>query len=286
MNQITFPSWFKLERPLASLDIESTSTTGRVDAATDRIIDLAITKAMPDGTVTSASWRCNPGVPITPGSTECHGITDADVVGFPKLEAHRHEIMRALVGCDMVGYNLARYDVPLLYEELARNRVKWNVAEHRIFDAGVLMQRFEERTLSAAVRFYLGREHEGAHGAQADTEASLEVFVAQLARYGKLSEMTTDELAKFSTREEEGQPLKADLHGKFTRDKEGWLVFNFGKSQGKRIRDDLGYAHWMLSKAESFPAQTIAVLEAEIVQIDKIVSEQLDRQYASRGLAR
>jgi DNA polymerase-3 subunit epsilon len=250
----------KLTRPLAFLDIESTGT----DPQADRILELAI--LIYDGaTVTANSCRrFNPGFAIPTESTAIHGITDADVANEPPFSSGiGRSILKRIEGCDLAGYNLRRFDLPILDEELRRVGLKLNLFGVGVIDAYGIFSKKEPRSLSDAVRKYCGREHEGAHGAAADTQASLDVLLGQLKTYPDLEAMETAKLAEFSRI---GDFEFIDIAGKLYRDKDGDACYAFGKNRGVKVRDDAGYADWMLNRAK-FPGSTNEALQAELDRI-------------------
>jgi DNA polymerase-3 subunit epsilon len=243
----------KLTRPLASIDIESTGT----DPARDRIITLAAIIYMPNGTEYKHGWMVNPGMRIPKDSTECHGITDDKVKDCPPFKGVANGVMAVLDGCDLTGFGLTRFDVPILHEELWRAGIEWDLNGVHVIDAGSIFQQKEPRTLTAAMAFYCGETLEDAHDATADAVASYKVLQGQLQKYSDLSEMSVEDLAKFSKRDN-----NADLAGKLLYDAEGFVVYNIGKSKGVRVKDDPSFAHWMLAK--DFTQDTRAVLNREL----------------------
>lgn len=258
-----------LTRPIAFLDIESTGKS----TEDDRIIDLAIVKLLPDMTRSEISFRFNPGMPIPEESTRVHGITDADVADYPKFATHAREIMQLLEGCDLAGFNSNRFDLPLLNNEWRRAGIEWDYNNVRMIDAGNIFKIQEQRTLTAALSFYCGKELKDAHSALADTNATVDVFLGQLERYDNLPD-TVEALALFSNY---GNQM-LDLSGKFTYNEEGEIVFNFGQYKGKIAADNVSYLDWMYYKT-SFPADTRAVCE----RVYDIIKER--RAEASRRAA-
>lgn len=248
-----------LTRPICFLDIEGTG----LDPATDRIVELAVVKVLPDGLRTEHVRRINPGIPIPAEATAVHGISDADVEGKPAFKQVAASLAALLADCDIGGYNCLNYDVPLLWEEFYRAGREWDLTDVRIIDVGNLFKKKEPRDLTAAVWFYCNRTHEGAHGALADTVAVADVFQGQLARYPDLSEMDLARLADFSRLDE--QP-RIDLAGTLVRDAEGFAVYTHRRVRGVRVVDDTGYASWMLR--QQFSQNTL-----------KHVSEELTRAY-------
>jgi DNA polymerase-3 subunit epsilon len=232
------------ERPLAILDTETTGT----NPATDRIIEIAIVRVTPSGTVSRFATLVNPDCPIPAEATAIHGITDEDVKGAPRFFAIAARALELLSGADLLGFCSAGFDIPLLWEEFFRTGVVWKIDGH-ILDAGSIFKKKQERTLAAALFFYCGQKHDDAHSALDDVEATLKVFEAQLFVYPDLREMTRAQLAEFCKFDD-----RIDLAGKLIRDKDGDPCFGIGEQKGKKIWEDLGFARWMLGK--DFPEET------------------------------
>ena len=231
----------RLDRPLVVFDIESTGTTPRKD----RIIELAAVKLMPDGTEISKCWLMNPGVKIPPETTKIHGITDEIVKGCPTFADKADEIFAFFEGCDLSGFNADRFDIPCLEEEFARVGKNFAPSSRRHVDVQRIYHRMEPRDLSAAVRFYLGRDHAGAHGAEADARATLEVLKAQMEKYPELPQ-TVREMDEYLVPHD---PLNADRYG-MLRWKDGELTINFGKKKGESLRklmlNEPNYLRWIV----------------------------------------
>ena len=251
----------KLERPIAFFDLETTGTRiGR-----DRIVQIAVMRLMPDGTREEWQSLVNPLMPIPAEATAVHGITDADVAGAPRLEDLADEILGNLAGCDLGGFNLLRFDVPLLTEELLRVGFPWNTSDLRIVDVQRIFHKKEPRDLSAAVAFYLDRAHTSAHDAMGDVRATADVLLAQLGRYTDLS-ATVPDLGAFSG-DRERSP---DVAGKLAYNASGEVCLNFGKYRGWPLealgRNDPGYLEWLLTRAE-LPASTLAIMK-QVLAVD------------------
>ena len=231
----------RLDRPLVVFDIESTGTTPRKD----RIIELAAVKLMPDGTEISKCWLMNPGVKIPPETTKIHGITDDIVKDCPTFADKADEIFAFFEGCDLSGFNADRFDIPCLEEEFARVGKNFAPSSRRHVDVQRIYHRMEPRDLSAAVRFYLGRDHTGAHGAEADARATLEVLKAQMEKYPELPQ-TVKEMDEYLVPHD---PLNADRYG-MLRWKDGELTINFGKKKGESLRklllNEPNYLRWIV----------------------------------------
>lgn len=245
----------KSEIPTVFLDIESTGT--RVES--DRIVQLGLYK-FHHGYEEEKEFLFNPGIAIPDEVIAVHGITNEMVKDKPQFKDHAPEVREFLFGCNLAGFNLLNFDVPLLWEEFYRAGIVWNTEGVHIIDAGNIFKKKEERSLTAAVMFYCGREHVGAHSALADAKATYEVLKAQCARYKDLP-AAIDELAQFSRFEE-----RIDLAGKFVRDKDGDAVYNFGKLKGIKCRhDDGSFIYWMLGK--DFSQNTLMAARKILVEI-------------------
>jgi DNA polymerase-3 subunit epsilon len=235
-----------LNRPLVFFDTE---TTG-VNIAKDRIVELCAIKVYPDKTQDMFLQRFNPGIPIPPEATTIHGITDEMVANEPRFSAKVNEIVDFFSGCDLAGYNLIRFDVPLLVEELLRNGVtKIPFDSARFIDCLAIWRKMEPRTLSDAVKYYTGEVHEEAHASKGDVEATMKVLVGQLSKY---PDLLPDPVALHELVQEGNTVI--DYAGKFSRDADGDIIFTFSNNIGKKVKDNLGMLDWMLTR--DFTAQT------------------------------
>ena len=232
----------KLERPLVVFDIESTGTSPRKD----RIIELAAVKVMPDGEEISKCWLMNPGVHIPEETTAIHGISDDDVKDCPTFAERADEIFEFFRDADLSGYNADRFDIPCLEEEFVRVGRSFGSSARRHVDVQRIFHKKEPRDLTAAVRYYCGRPHDGAHGAESDTSATLEVLKAQLERYEDLPRSVA-ELDEYLVPRD---PLNADRMG-MLRWKNGELTVNFGKKKGESLKrlmlKEPSYLKWIVN---------------------------------------
>jgi DNA polymerase-3 subunit epsilon len=228
----------KLKKPLAFFDLE---TTG-LNVAEDRIVSIAIHKLNVDGTLKKKYRLVNPTIPIPTEASDVHGITDDKVKDEPTFAQLAKGIFAFIEDCDLGGYNMINYDLPLISEEFARCNIMFPSPTVKTVDAGRIFHLKEPRTLEAAYKKYCGKDLDDAHDAQADTEATYEVFMAQLEQYDDIGE-TVEEIHAFCKDGDE----RADLANKIIL-QDGEYYFNFGKSKGLRVQDDVGFANWMLDK--------------------------------------
>jgi DNA polymerase-3 subunit epsilon len=244
-----------LDRPLACFDLE---TTG-INIRTDRIVEIAIVKVLPGGSYESIDERINPTVPIPPETTAIHGITDADVATCPTFVDRAQHYLDFLKGCDLAGFNLNRFDVPLLAEEFLRCDMAFDLEGRRIVDAQTIFHKREPRDLSAALNFYCGElEFENAHSAEADVMATIRVLEGQLSRYGDLPHDVKG-LDAFCSRT---QPDWVDRSGRL-RWANNEVVLNFGKKKGTSLRyvidNEPSFVKWILRS--DFPRDVHNIVE-------------------------
>lgn len=253
-------------RPIAFIDLE---TTG-VDVATDRIVEIAIIKLFPDDSMEKYEFRVNPTIPIPKSSSLIHGIYDADVAHEQTFEEQSKKLFKILFDCDLAGYNSNKFDIPLLAEEFLRVGIDFDISEKNMIDVQNIFHKLERRTLAAGYRFYTGKVLNNAHNAMADTEATLEIFRAQMDRYlGKtLEDDQGNEMIPFdnditSIHEFSKAQNCVDLMGRIVYNEAGEEVFNFGKYKGRSVVDvfkkDPGYYSWMMNG--DFPMYTKKVLK-------------------------
>lgn len=238
----------KLERPICFLDLE---TTGLIPHK-DRIVEIALLKIETDGVEKVKQSLIFPGIPIPEEVTKIHGITNEMVKDKPRFGSFAKSIHEFIFDCDIAGFNSNKFDVPFLYFELERAGVKWDWRKVNLIDVGNIFKQKEERTLEAAVRFYLKKEHTKAHSAAGDVKETRNIFFAQRERYSDLP-FDLKELALYSNW---GNEI-VDLAGYFTKDKDGDICFNFGQHKGKKAKTEKGYLNWM--RQSDFPQDTINI---------------------------
>jgi DNA polymerase III subunit epsilon len=249
-----------LKIPLCFFDLE---TTG-VNITHDRIIEIAVVKVMPSGEIIRKSNVVNPTIPIPESSTQIHGISNEDVAGKPTFKEVARDYARLFEGADLAGFNIIKFDVPMLVEEFLRADVEFDYQRKRIIDAQKIFHLMEKRTLSAAYKFYCSQEMTDAHSAEADTDASMQVLMAQIARYE--NQPVTDGLGKAigfikNDMDELNRltaPEMVDLAGRMTRNEKGEVIFNFGKHKNKPVlsvfKEEPAYYDWMMNG--DFPMDT------------------------------
>lgn len=276
-----------LKRPLAFFDLE---TTG-VNVASDRIVEISILKAMPDGSEDVKTLRINPGIPIPLESSLIHGIYDEDIRHERTFKQAGEELARFLDDCDLAGYNSNRFDIPVLMEEFLRAGIDFDIENRHFVDVQNIFHQMEQRTLKAAYQFYCGKDIENAHSAEADIKATYEVLKAQIERYqnqnwedkkGIVSQPVQNNIEALHAFTNLNKPV--DFAARMVYNEDGVEVINFGKHKGRPVEDvfqsEPSYYNWMLNG--DFPLYTKRCLE-KIWNRFNAKKEQLrtDRQTAA-----
>jgi len=257
----------QLIRPICFFDLE---TTG-VDVVKDRIVEIGIVKKTINGEKIRKRWLINPGMPIPKESSEIHGISDEMVENAPLFEERAKEVLQFIQDSDLAGFNSNKFDIPILAEEFERAKAKgksvdFDMKKRLAVDIQNIFHKMEPRTLVAALKFYCGEILEDAHSALADTEATLNVFEAQVDKYhAEFEEMAKEQGTKvdipfLSALSNRGNAL--DFAGYIREAKNGDAQFSFGKYRGKAVlqvfKDDPGYYAWI--QKSDFPLYTKRVL--------------------------
>ncbi|TVP51121.1 MAG: 3'-5' exonuclease [Mongoliibacter sp.] len=249
-----------LKNPIAFFDIESTG----INISTDRIVEISILKLHPDGKKETKTLLINPTIPIPKETSLIHGIYDEDVKDAPTFKEIARELHQFLVGADLSGFNVLKFDIPLLVEEFLRAGIDFDIEKRNILDSQKIFFMMEKRNLTAAYKFYCGKNLENAHSAEADTIASYEVFEAQVERYlgEEAEDLQGNKLGIFENDMKKIHSIlnekMVDLAGRFIFNDEGVECFNFGKQKGKPIaqvlKEEPGYYDWMMKG--DFPLDT------------------------------
>ncbi len=257
----------ELKRPIAFFDLE---TTG-LNTSHDRIVEISVLRVNVDGKEEQRTWLLNPEMHIPEESASVHGYTDDMVANQPTFKQKAKEIAEFFGNSDLAGYNILKFDLPMLMEEFIRVGVDFDLKDRDFIDVMNIYMKMEPRNLKSAYRFFCHAELEGAHGAGADTKATYEVLKAMLDHYqgvdyedgkgnksqGPINDMKA--LSDFSAHHR-----NADLSGQIIYDDEGKEVFQFGKHKGKRVEDvfraEPSYYAWIMNS--DFPLYTKKLLTA------------------------
>lgn len=248
-----------LKNPLVVFDLETTGTS----ISQDRIVEMAFSKVSPDQSIEEKCQRINPTIPIPNETSKIHGIYDDHVKDKPPFKQVAKSLANWLKGCDIAGFNVLHFDLPLLMEEFLRADVAFDVDNRKVVDAQKIFHLMEKRNLMAAYKFYCGKELENAHSALADTKATLDVLISQIERYE--GQEVQDLLGKkvgriendMSSIDRLSQNRLVDLSGRMVF-KGDTQVFNFGKHRGKSVakvlKQEPSFYDWMMKG--DFPLDT------------------------------
>jgi len=242
----------KISKPICFFDLE---TTG-INISLDRIVEISILKVFPNGNKESKTWLVNPGILIPLEVSNIHGITNDTVKNKPSFKSIASDVKSMLQNCDLAGFNSNKFDIPLLAEELLRSDIDFSLENISTVDVQNIFHKMEQRTLSAAYKFYCGKSLENAHSSKADTLATFEVLESQIQKYPDLQN-DIKFLSEFSTRGK-----NVDLAGFIKYNEDDIPCFSFGKHKGKTVdyilKNEPGYFGWLLNA--DFPMYTKKVL--------------------------
>lgn len=231
-----------LKNPIIFFDIESTG----LNVSSDRIVELSALKIFPNGDQELKTRRLNPIIPISPEAQAVHGISNEDVKDCPTFKEVARSLANWMTGCDFAGYNSIKFDVPMLAEEFLRAGIDFDFRKRKLVDIQNIFHKMEQRTLSAAYKFYCSKNLENAHSAEADTVATFEILESQLDMYKDALENDVEFLSKFSIRSN-----SLDYAGRIVLNDKDIPVFNFGKHKGKPVsavfRAEPSYYSWMMN---------------------------------------
>ena len=231
-----------LKNPIVFFDIESPG----LNVATDRIVEICAVKVMPNGDKEVKTRRLNPTIPISPEAQAVHGISNEDVKDCPTFKEIAKSLAKWMEGCDFAGYNSIKFDIPLLAEEFLRVGIDFDFRKRNLVDVQNIFHKMEQRTLSAAYKFYCQKDLENAHSAEADTLATYEILKSQLDRYPNDLQNDVKMLAEFSTRSK-----LVDYAGRIVLNDKDQPTINFGKHKGKTVEEVLlkepSYYAWIMN---------------------------------------
>jgi len=260
-----------LKNSIVFFDLE---TTG-LNISKDKIIEIAMLKINPDQSEQRYCKRLNPEIPIPKESTEIHGLTDADLKDCATFKELASEIKDFIGDADLAGYNSNKFDIPFLLEEFLALGIELPMENRKFIDVQTIFHKMEQRTLSAAFKFYCNKEIENAHSAEADVHATYEVLKAQLDKYSEI-ENDIDFLSDFS---QNGKNKKVDFIGRLALNDNNEVMYNFGKHAGKTIKEvyaiEPGYHKWIIDN--DFPMYTKSIVKKisdKLVAQNKIQKEK------------
>ena len=163
----------------------------------------------------------------------------------------------------IVGFNVRRFDVPFLQEELVRVGSPDFTKGIPVLDVMDLDRVLRPRTLAGVFRHWLGVPLDGAHDAGADALNTLGILSAMCAG-GDVDASRPDQLAAWAVPERDRGAL--DPHGWFVRREDGVVVLGRGKHAGVELgRVDREYLQWMVN-TEDLPPRTRRTVEAVLAK--------------------
>lgn len=255
-----------LKRPLAFFDLEATG----INIGADRIVEISVIKINVDGSEEVKTWRVNPEMPIPLESSLIHGIYDEHVKEESTFKEIASSVAEFIGNSDLAGFNSNKFDIPMLMEEFLRVGVLFDLDNRHFVDVQNIFHQMEQRTLKAAYQFYCNKQIINAHSAEADTRATMEVLLAQIAKYenvewedkkGNKSIPVLNDIEALHKFTNLSKPV--DFAGRMVYNEQGEELINFGKHKGKKVEDvfssEPSYYSWMMQG--DFPLYTKRKLE-------------------------
>jgi len=270
-----------LKRPLAFFDLEATGT----NIGADRIVEISVIKINVDGSEEVKTWRVNPEMPIPIESSLIHGIYDEHIAEESTFKQIAESVAEFIGNSDLAGFNSNKFDIPMLMEEFLRVGVLFNLDNRHFVDVQNIFHQMEQRTLRAAYQFYCDKQIINAHSAEADTRATMEVLLAQIAKYenvewedkkGNRSIPVLNDVEALHKFTNLNKPV--DFAGRMVYNEQGEELINFGKHKGKKVEDvfstEPSYYSWMMQG--DFPLYTKRKLEEIYTRFN--AKKQADKQ--------
>ncbi len=247
----------ELSRPLAVLDVQSTG----LDPSTARIVKLAVFRVDPDGSEHVKSVLVNPEISIPPGSTQVHGVSDLDVMKMPVFRAYARALADHLEGCDLAGFGIERFGLPLLQAEFERNGVEFVMEGRAVVDAMTVFHRLEPRNLASAYSRFVGGKR---HDSDDESQGARNVFAILQGELNSSPEVPSEPVA-IAAWAKGIDETAIDPEGKFIWSEEGDALINFGKHRGERlievVNNDLPYLNWV-SGSDDFDPEVRKIAES------------------------
>ena len=232
-----------LERDLAVIDTEWSSSNS--DEA--EVIAVGIARLRPDGTGYRDAYTVKPGRPVDPLTTAVHGLTDEMLADLPPFKAYAERILEDLLDADIGGYAVGT-DLTLIEQALENAGVAWPTENVRVIDALRIWQTAEPRRLTDAHERFVGPVEGEMTAHDAGDDAVMTARVIEALAPGSSAadiEKTTD-------------PNRVDLTGRFRRDDQGEIVFDFGRYRHLPARRVPRQLQWMLERKFAPSAKAVA----------------------------
>lgn len=229
-------------------DLETTGTS----ISKDRIVQISAVETDLNLNVLSPikNILINPTIPIPKEASDVHKITDEMVKDKATFDKYAKSMLPYFSDCILGGFNIKRFDIPLLAEEFARCGIDLPLKDRQVVDCYNIFAEKEPRNLSAAFKFYTGDEMQNAHDAEADTTATVSILKGQLFMYNE----SIEQLINICKNDDN----YVDFAGKIITI-DGNPCYSFGKHKGKKVLDYTDFAYWMLR--EDFPLETKNVIK-------------------------
>jgi DNA polymerase-3 subunit epsilon len=228
-----------ISKPIIFFDLE---TTG-LDISEDRIVQFAALKVFGDTTVEGKNFYLNPKIPIKKEASDVHHISDADVAECAEFGDVAGELCCWIGDSDLAGYNIMVFDLPLLVEEFGRAGIEFSINDKHIVDLYKIYRTLKPANLESVYREYVGGSFD-AHDAAGDSMATYQIAIKLFSKESERVGTSVLDWEKFAF----DRSKMVDFAGKFIRNDEGIICFNFGKDKGTPVKENIQFLKWMLDK--------------------------------------
>lgn len=208
------PSFDELSEPLREttfvvVDLETTGGSAR----TERITEIGAVKVRGGEVLGEFATLVDPGRSIPPNITVLTGITNAMVVGAPRIESVLPSFLEFARNCVLVAHN-AGFDMGFLRAACQRLALPW--PSPRVIDTVRLARSVLSKQEAPSVRLgalapLLGATVRPDHRALTDARATVDVLHALFERLGTLGVQSMDELVHAQRRVSTAQRRKRHL---------------------------------------------------------------------------
>jgi len=167
----------KLTRSLVLYDIESSG----LDVKKDQPVSFAAIKIWPDAKSKEVYLEFKPTVLINPRAAEINGFTAEKLKDAKPFSFYAKELALLFKDSDVAGYNIERFDIPMLDNMFIANGIKNVFKEAKVADCYKIYCSHQKRKLADSYKYYTGKEIELAHHALGDVKSTIEILDKQLS---------------------------------------------------------------------------------------------------------
>ena len=188
-----FSNNFNLINPIAFVDVASTS----LELTKARIVRISVLKVSSTGSKQFKSHLINPQCEIPEEATMIHLIRDEDVKNAKPFNVYAKSLSKYLSGCDLIGFGIKRYGLPLIRKEFRRSRIYFPVRNRIVVDLMQIYHQVEPRNFIAAFNRFAGSDIPLQSEPRKRVEGMVKILKGQLKDFPEIPR-TTNGISKWS----------------------------------------------------------------------------------------